>query len=121
MENFESRCATSGCTTMFGSFRPNGSSAVSSTYNLGGHFSVVRTSQGLFTLTLTDPAMSFIAVIATLQLATAAARYIQVGAVSASAKTIQIRVVDGSGSVQDVASDADNKICFIVVLKDRTV
>ena len=34
------------------SFRPNGASAISATTNLGAGFSVVRTSAGLFTVTV---------------------------------------------------------------------
>jgi hypothetical protein len=121
MNSHPAYIAQSGCDVIVGSFRPNGSSAVSSTYYLGDGWSVARTSQGLFTLTLSNPLISVVSVVASLQLSTAAARFLQVGDISNSNKTVLIRVVDGSGNVQDVSSDANNRIDFVIVTKTRTV
>jgi hypothetical protein len=96
-----------------GSFAPNGTSAVDQTSIKGkGVASVARTSQGLFTITLNDVWGQLDSAIPGLQLATAAARKCQIGAVVLASKTIQIRIVDGSGAVQDAAADANNRVNF---------
>jgi hypothetical protein len=119
---FPGHDAAPNCRTIRGSFAPNGASAISATSNKGsqGWWSVARTSQGLYTVTLDKGGPSIEWVEATLQLATAAARYIQVGAVDATARTVQIRVVDDSGAVQDVAADANNRINFAVEVRGST-
>lgn len=105
-----------------GSFAPNGSSAVAAASNRGIGWSVARTSAGLFTITLQDVFPSIVHVSATLQQATAGDQFVQVGAISASARTIEIRVWDVSGAaVADVAVDANNRINFVVIAKNSTV
>jgi hypothetical protein len=100
------------------SFAPNGSSAVSAASIKGaGVYSVARTSQGLFTITLKEVWQQLDAAIAVVQLAAAAARWAQIGAVDLAAKTIQVRVVDASGNVQDVAADTNNRINLELTLR----
>lgn len=112
-----------GVVTLAGSFAPNGSSAVSSASNLGHGWSVVRTSTGLFTITLEDSYVSLLSLTASLQLATADDKMVQVGSCDvSSAKTVQIRVWDiSSAAVADVAADANNRIHFVLHLKNSTV
>lgn len=100
-----------------GSFAPNGGSAVAASSNRGAGFSVVRTSQGLFTLTFDEDFAQYRLVSAsgTLQHVTAIARWVQFGTYSQSARTLQVRVVDGSGNVQDVTADADSRVNFVLV------
>lgn len=108
-----------------GSFAPNGSSAVSATSRQGLGFTVARTSEGLFTVTLSDKFAALVAAKATLQLTTAAGSFCQIGVVDLSAKTIQIRVWDpahaGAPAVGDIAADAGNRINFSFVLQNSTM
>lgn len=105
-----------------GSFRPNGASAVDASQNQGIGWSVARTSQGLFTVTLQDKYVSLISASADLQLAVAADRKCQLGSIDVtSAKTVEIRVIDSAAAVQDVASDANNRVHFCLMLKNSTV
>lgn len=109
-----------------GSFAPNGSSAVSASSRKGLGFSVARTSQGLFTLTLDDtfPSATYlVSMSASLQLAAGslAQRRCEIGSISTTAKTYQIRVVDNSAAVQDVAANANNRINFIIKFRNSTV
>ena len=107
-----------------GSFRPNGSSALVAgqlTPSRGYRgWSVVRTSAGLFTVTLPDQYAAVISLTATLRLTTLDDLYAQVGAVSGITTgangTIQIRVLQiDTGALADIASAAGNWVnfCFI--------
>jgi hypothetical protein len=91
----------------------------------GGGFSVVRTSEGLFTVTLTNRYAGLIAGIATLQHSAANSDLkVELGAVvcsHAAACTVQIRVVDiSSAAVADIAANANNRINFALILKTTT-
>lgn len=112
-----------GVVVLAGSFAPNGASAVSSASNQGNGWSVARTSTGLFTITLQDSYVSLLSATATLQLATADDKMVQIGSCDVtSAKTIEIRVWDISGAaVADVAADANNRINFVLCLRNSTV
>jgi hypothetical protein len=82
---------------------------------------VVRTSQGLFTITLDDVWSQLDSWSHSIQLASAAARFTQLGAVVLASKTIQVRVVDAAGAVQDVAADDNNTICVELKLRQGSV
>jgi hypothetical protein len=101
-----------------GSFAPD--TANPPTTLRGDGFSVVRTSQGLFTVTFDDSYPELESADASLQLAAAAARFIQIGAYNATAKTLQIRVTDATGAVQDVAANANNRVNFCCVFDNGT-
>lgn len=82
-----------------GSFRPNGSSAVSAANNKGNGWSVARTSEGLYTLTFADKYQHMIGFKAFPRKADTTAMLVQAGDYSASDKTVQIRtLVAGGGS-----------------------
>ncbi len=107
-----------------GSFCPNGTSAVNNALNTGIGFTVARTSTGLFTITLQDNYVSLHSVTASLQLASADDKIVQVGttSVSTTAKTIQLRIWDiSAAAVNDVSYDANNRVNFQAVLKNSTV
>lgn len=116
------RCLDKEVIVLAGSFAPNGSSAVSSSSNKGTGWSVVRTSTGLFTITLADSYPSLLSATATLQLATGDDKYVQIGSTDVvTAKTIEIRVWDASGAaVADVSANANNRINFCLVLKNSS-
>lgn len=108
-----------GFKVIAGSFAPNGSSAIAATSRKGPGWSVARTSAGLFTITFTDAYIDMVSATASLQLATAADRIVQIGTYDSSARTLQIRVWDISdAAVADVAADANNRINFCVVFRD---
>ena len=100
-----------------GSFRPNSSSAPSATYYKGKWFAIARSSQGLFTITFADTVLDLESFHPHLRLATAAARWAQGGTWDLATKVKQVRIVDGSGNVQDVSSDADNVLSFEAVVR----
>ena len=106
-----------------GSFAPNSSSAVAATSNRGDDgWSVARTSEGLFTITLDDVFYQADSLTATLQLASGDDKYVQIGSVDLSARTVEIRVWDASGAaVADVSANANNRIHFCFVFKNSNI
>ncbi len=84
------------------------------------HWSVVRVSQGLFRVTFSDKFQELINATATLQLAVAAARFVQIGAYNSTNNTLDIRVTDAAGAVQDIAANADNRVNFTVKFSNTT-
>ena len=107
-----------GYVTVAGSFAPNGVSAVAAGSNEGVGFSVARTSTGLFTITFDRIYPELVGAMATLQLHTAADKFVQVGDYVKASKTIQIRVWDVSDTaVADVAVSAYNRINFCFTFK----
>ncbi len=119
----ESESKNIGVVNVEGSFAPNGASAVDSASNMGSGWSVVRTSTGLFTITLADSYVGCYAANCSLQLATGDDKFAQLGSIDVTtAKTIQIRIWDVSAAaVADVAANANNRINFSLQLKNTTV
>ena len=104
-----------------GSFLPNGSSAVASATTTGQGYTVARTSTGLFTITLTDKYNSLLSGQVSLALNAVAQTVVQFGAIDvSSAKTITINAVT-SGSAADIASNANNRIHFLLILSNTNV
>lgn len=112
-----------GIKVISGSFAPNGASAVASTSVKGKGFSVARTGAGVFTITLQDAYVALLAGHCSLQLATAADQYVQLGAIDVvSAKTVVINVWDISdAALADIAANAGNRIHFTLVLSNSTL
>lgn len=112
-----------GLVMMQGSFRPNGTSAVSSSTVKGNGFSVARTGVGEFTVTLEDKYVELISGSLSLQLAAADDQILHWGAIDvASAKTLVINVWDISdAAAADIAADASNVIHFCLMLKNSSV
>lgn len=104
-----------------GSFAPNGSSALvaADTRVNAGAATVAYVSTGLYRITFTDAYQKLLSATATLQLASADDKYVQIGAFTVADKTLDIRVWDASGAgVADVAANANNRINFICVFDD---
>lgn len=99
-----------------GSFAPDTANPVTAVRGSG--FTVARTAQGVFTLTLSNTYAELTSATATVQLAAAGARYAQVGAYVAGSRTLVIRTVDGAGAEQDIAADANNRVNFTLVFND---
>jgi hypothetical protein len=112
-----------GVKVLAGSFAPNGSSAVSSASVKGLGFTVARTGTGVFTLTLQDAYVDYLGGSLTLALNAADDKYLQFGAIDVvTAKTVVINVWDISGAaLTDVAANANNRIHFVLWLKNSTV
>jgi|SRR6185369_5574209 len=119
----EMQALDKGIKVIAGSFAPNNTGAVSAASNKGIGYSVVRTSAGLFTITLEDSYVSLLSGTCSLQLASADDKYCQFGSIDVvTAKTVQIRVWDiSAAAVADVAADANNRINFCLVLKNSQV
>ncbi len=99
-----------------GSFAPAAAGAPTAIVGAGVE-SVVRTAQGVFTVTLRDVWNQCDSAMATLQLNAAAARSIQVGAINLANRTVVIRVIDAAGAEQDVAANANNRINFELIMR----
>lgn len=85
-------------------------------------WTVAYTSTGLFTVTLADVYPGLLSVWAGLRLATGADQIAQIGSISLSSRTIQIRVWDISGAaVADIAANANNAISWGAILTQSTV
>lgn len=103
-----------------GSFAPDTANAPTTVYGTG--FTVVRTSQGLFTITLSEAYIRLRAGTCQLQLAAKDTWFCQFGSIDvSSAKTVQIRVIDEANALVDVAADADNRIHFVLHLSKDSV
>lgn len=100
-----------------GSFAPNNTSNPVAADNRGSGFTVVRSSAGLFLITFETAYPDYRGFTASLQLPSAGAgqdQFVQVGQYDATAKTLQIRVYDISGTaVADVGPDANTRISFM--------
>lgn len=116
--SFEIRTEVRGADLYIGSFRPNGSSAVSATQNRGSNFSVTRTNTGEFTVVLRNlGGKRVVAAHAHLRLATAGNSFAQCGTVTYSGANASLVITTlTGGSAADIASNADNVISFIVAV-----
>lgn len=105
---------------MAGSFAPAGSGVPTDVKGRG--FTVVRTSTGLFTVTLSNTFIQLLDGQVSLQLASADDKFAQLGAVDLAAKTVQIRIWDiSAAAVADVAANANNRVNFALALRNSTV
>jgi hypothetical protein len=105
-----------------GSFAPNGSSAPQTVKGKG--FTVARTGAGQFTITFTDKYYDLVSIQSTLQLASAAASVVQVGAYSATNKTLVLTVLtESSGALvaADVSANANNRVNFTCWFRNSSV
>lgn len=110
-----------GRVVISGSFRPNGSSAIDNTLNTGSGFTVAYTSTGLYTITLADSYVALVSANATFAMNAATDVVPQWGAIDVvTAKTLVLRSLAGS-SVTDIASNANNRVHFTLVLRNTTV
>lgn len=89
------RCFETGLVEIAGSFVWN-STTISSV--IGKGFSVAHTSTGLVTITLSDAYNDIVSVVCVEQSATGTDALLQIGEISQSGETIQIRRYDVSGA-----------------------
>jgi len=103
-----------------GRFFPQTGGAVVNASNVGNNFTVARTSQGLFTITLAKKYPKCISMHASLQLpSTGLLAYKAVASTySASGGTFLVYVVDAAGSVQDVTANANASVSFSLQLSE---
>jgi hypothetical protein len=102
----------------------NGASNPVATSILGrGVTSVVLSSTGVYTVTLQDVYSGLLAANATLQLATSDDKVTsQIGVVSLSASTFQVRIFDiSTGLLANVAAATGNRVNLLLVLKNSSV
>jgi hypothetical protein len=104
-----------------GSFAPAGTGAPTAVRGAG--FSVARTSAGLFTITLQDKYVSLISGQVSVQLATGDDKVVQLGTADVvTNKTVQIRVWDiSAAAVADISADTNNRVNFVLILKNSSV
>ncbi len=96
-------------TRVYFCFRPQNTDAPTNRLNVGP--TIARVSQGLYSLTFPTGCGRFIGFGAlNLRLASATARTVQGGTWTAATRVLQVRLVDGSGNVQDLTANADNEI-----------
>lgn len=106
-----------------GSFIPNGSSAIATTYGVG--FTVARTGTGEYTVTLSEPFANYVSIQVTGQFASSNTDLHQflVGDISVTNRTFEIQHLSSTDvSTTDIAaadistSTTANKINFLVVV-----
>lgn len=101
----------------------NGASNPVATSILGrGVASVVLSATGVYTVTLQDVYTSLLAANATLQLASSDDKVTsQIGVVSLSASTFQVRIFDiSTGALANVAAATGNRVNLLLVLKNSS-
>ncbi len=105
---------------MVGSFAPNGSSAIAGSSRKGLGWSVAYTSTGLYTITFADTFADLVSFECSLQLATGADSFLQMGTlVNTSTPVVQIRNWDiSSAAVADIAANSNNRIHFVAWLRN---
>lgn len=87
----------------------------------GEGYSPAKTSTGEYTLTLDEFYPSMESADATLQLATAADQFIQVGTYTPSARTLKLWIWDKSdGALADVAINANNRVNFSLTMSNTS-
>jgi hypothetical protein len=96
------KCLGQGHVMIEGSFRPKGTSAP---VRVDGHgFTVARTSEGLYTVTLTESYVQMVRAVLGLRVADATATLVQAGDYVAADRTFQIRTLQaGAGSARSKA------------------
>jgi hypothetical protein len=102
----------------------NGASNPVATSILGrGVTSVVLSATGVYTVTLQDVYSGLLAANATLQLASSDDKVTsQIGVVSLSASTFQVRIFDiSTGALANVAAATGNRVNLLLVLKNSSV
>lgn len=103
-----------------GSFAPAGTGAP--TAAKGSGFSVARSGVGVFTITLDKIYPDMLSAVCSLQLATAADQYVLGGTYTAASGTFVINVWDVSGAaLADISANANNRVNFILAMKNSTV
>jgi hypothetical protein len=108
----------SGICVVGGSFRPNGSSAISATNNIGAGWSVAYTGTGIYTVTLDEAYRRLLCADLSLALSAVADTALQWGAIDVvTAKTLVINALT-AGVAADIASNAANRIYFRLELQD---
>ena len=112
------RAIGKGKVIVSGRFRPNGSSAIDNTKNVGKGWQVAYTSTGLYTITFDKNFDALQDFRPELWMGTpATAHETRVGVYTAASRTITISQFT-SGSLADIASDANNWISFTAVFKN---
>lgn len=104
-------------------FFPQGSSAPTFTAAQCPEVSAIdRSSQGLFLVTLNTTFKQLRGFATGVQSVSAAARYCQLGTISnlgtSSNITLQVRIVDGAGAVQDITGDANSSVSVELTFND---
>lgn len=109
--------------TIYGSFIPNGTGAISTTYGTG--FTVARADVGEYTVTLDEPFADYVYLDASAQFATANADVhdVRIGDISIANRTFQIVHLESDDTTTDHPAAADiatsgtaNKINFVAVV-----
>ena len=110
-----------------GTFKPNGSSAISNDANVGTGFTVERTGTGQYTVTLDESYPGLISAQATAALNSAAATFMQItGAHDVTTnKTIVFTALSTSSTAAPVATDiaahAHNHVHFVLLLRNTSL
>jgi hypothetical protein len=105
-----------------GTFFPNGSSAIVAASNTGtAGWTVAYTSTGLYTVTLDRQWLYIVSKSFGFAMSAATAVFPQWGTISLSNGTLQIRSINGSGVLTDIAANAANSISFQLVVSNDTV
>lgn len=104
---------------VWGTFAPDGANAPTYVFpTKRRRWTVARTAQGVWTVTLLDDFFEWRPLSALLQLNAATTREMQIGAKTAT--TFEIRNVDAANTAQDIAANANNTITFMIGAVDTS-
>lgn len=107
---------------LFGSFAPNGSSAVDQDSIKGeGITSVTRTGVGAFDVVFDDGFVDLVATLPGKQITTGAGDMLEFGDWDSATRTLAIRNVDDTGAGVEIAANANNRVSFLCVFSDASV
>lgn len=112
-----------GRVLVHGSFRPNSSTGIVSGSEVGFGWSAARAGVGLYTITLDTPWPALVSFSCGVREAAGAPTFAQFGDYSASAGTLQLRVMQESGgttAAADLAADVDNVVSFELVFRNNS-
>mgnify|MGYP003148233690 CR=1 FL=1 len=100
-----------------GTFKPNGSSAISNSDNKGAGWTVARTGTGKFVITLDDKYPGLLSGQVSLQHNGAGDKKVHWGIIDISAKTLEIFNIAGTAAA-DLAAHAQNHVHFTLILRN---
>lgn len=100
-----------------GRFRPNGATGIVAGSEVGKGWSVARSGEGVYLITFSQPYANLISYKFGVRVADATPTIVQGGDYSATAGTLQVRVLQestGTLAVADMSADVDNEVSFEV-------
>ena len=123
LNGFPQKAPNNDMWDIFGSFKPNGASAISAATRLGLRWSVAHTTTGVYTITFTDSWAELDAVWCALQETVITVYGVKPGLYTAASKTLVIQAFDVTAPtvLADVPAVTNTRIHFGVKFRNSAV